>query len=94
MMIVDYAGGEDGNHIIPGDDLLIPTLGGAPKDDDEEDEEDEDNDDNEDEKMFKWVIVFITNLTILVLYILTSESVFDSVISLFHPVINLWRLSL
>lgn len=65
MMIDDYAGGEDGNHIILGDDLLIPTLGGAPKDD-EEDDEDEDNDDNEDEKMFKWVIVFITNLTILV----------------------------
>jgi hypothetical protein len=32
--------------------MMIPTLGGAPKDDDDDDE-DEDKDDNEDEKMFK-----------------------------------------
>ena len=51
MMVDDYAVGEDdnqGNHMNnPADELLIPTLGGAHRDD--EDEED----DNEDEKMFK-----------------------------------------
>jgi hypothetical protein len=51
MMVDDYAVGEDdnqGNHMNnPADELLIPTLGGAQRDDEDED------DDNEDEKMFK-----------------------------------------
>jgi hypothetical protein len=51
MMVDDYAGEDQGNHLLnPADELLIPTLGGGQKDDEDEDD---DNEDNEDEKMFK-----------------------------------------
>ena len=48
MMVDDYAGVDESNHVNPADELL--TLGGVQKD---QDEDEDDNDDNEDEQMFK-----------------------------------------